>query len=83
MFIYEITDYDRDQIMRMLQWAEWALAEHVRRGVDVDFSDEKRDLSELWDHIATMEPSRLDEDIMASRVAEIKQEMDALFRKGE
>lgn len=71
MFIYEITEYDRSQIMSMLQWAEWAIHEHIHRG-EVDMSDEKREWAELWDHFATMEPSRLDEDIMADRIRDIK-----------
>lgn len=56
MFYYEINEHDRDQIMHMLEWAEWAINEHVQRG-DVDMSDEKRDMGALWDRIAMLEPS--------------------------
>lgn len=62
MFIYEITEYDRQQIMHMLEWAEWAINEHIHRG-EVDMSAEKRDMARLWDHIATMRPMRPDPEM--------------------
>jgi len=74
MFIYEITEYDRSQIMSMLQWAEWAIHEHIHRG-EVDMSDEKREFSELWDHFATMEPSRLDEAFGKDGPSDIKADL--------
>lgn len=91
MFIYEITETERQQIMQALEWAEWAFEVAMQTAKDegaeahvVDnIATEKADCGRLWDRINQMQPSSLDEDAMVSRVDEIKQEMDALFQKGE
>jgi len=52
---YTITEAQRDDIMTLLQWAEWCIYEHERRG-DVDMSDEVARLCRVWDAVNLMDP---------------------------
>lgn len=57
MFIYEITETERQQIMQALEWAEWALEVSMQTAKDEDaephvidnLAVEKADCGRLWD----------------------------------
>ena len=65
MFYYEIDEYQRDEIMQALEWAEWALSVSMQTAKDegaephvIDgLATEKADCGRLWDALNQMQPS--------------------------
>lgn len=65
MFIYEITETERQQIMQALEWAEWAFEVAMQTAKDegaeahvVDnIATEKADCGRLWDRINQIRPT--------------------------
>lgn len=62
MFIYEITENERQQIMSAMEWAMWAIkenlaADYLTPETHQSISDEKQDLIRLWDRINKMQPT--------------------------
>lgn len=85
MFYYEITESQRADLLHMLEWAEWAINEHLSREEGKPWAEhlsaEKSACGYLWDTLNQMQPS----DVCGEpeEYDEVTEEMRALFQKGE
>lgn len=65
---YEITESQRREIMQMLEWAEWAIREHMERDTAAGLrpeavglrraalEQENAAMGELWDAVNALKP---------------------------